>query len=242
MTLLICFIGIFASFLALILRSMSVYRKEQENQLIQDYMFSLQSFYTMIQNRIEMTRRYRHDLAKHIQTLEIMMQRNEESDLQEYAENLKIQFQELKNEEYCQDEVISTVISIKRQQCLEKKIPFSFEIKDADYSSVRDIDMVGLLYNLLDNALEASERISAGQKRGIWIFMDRKEWEICIDVRNHIAADAKMDFKSKKQNKEEHGVGMKIIDYLVHKYHGEKRIRVDKEECIVSINIRLDVG
>lgn len=58
-------------------------------------------------------------------------------------------------------------------------------------------------------------------------------------MKNHIVPGTKLEFKSKKQEKEDHGVGMKIIDYLVHKYNGEKNINIEKENSMVSINIRL---
>lgn len=239
MVILLCFIGILIATFVLAFQSTKVYRKEQENRRIQAYMISLQSFHTMIQNRIESTRCYRHDLAKHIQTLELLMRQKDQPNLQEYAENLKIQFQELKSSEYCRDEVISTVILIKRQQCQEKKIPFSFEIADVDYGSVKDMDMVGLLYNLLDNALEANEKLCDNQERGIWLFMGREGGEIYIEVKNRISEDKKLDFRSEKPEKDEHGLGMKIIDYFVQKYNGEKNICIDEKEGIISIKVRL---
>lgn len=239
MIILIGFILISAATLVLIFQSAKVYKKEQENQLIQAYMVSLQSFYTIIRERIEITRRYRHDLAKHIQTLEILMRQDEKPDLQEYSENLKTQFHELKSSQCCRDEVISTVVSIKRQQCQEREIPFSYQVEDTEYNTVKDMDMVGLLYNLLDNALEANEKICKNQKRGIWLVMGRRDGKICIEVKNHIAAGTKMDFKSEKQEKEEHGLGMKIIDYFVQKYNGEKTICIDEKSCTVTISVRL---
>lgn len=56
---------------------MKASEKQQENELMQAYMISLESFYNVIRNWIELTRNYSHDLAKHIQTLEVMMQEKE---------------------------------------------------------------------------------------------------------------------------------------------------------------------
>lgn len=151
MSILISFMAVFAAGFLLVIQSLKANERERENRLIQAYMVSLQSFYNMIQNRIELTRRYRHDLAKHIQTLEVMMQQSGQADLQEYADSLKIQYHQLKQTQYCTDEVVNTVISIKQQQCQEKEIPFEIEVGAADYHLVKDIDMVGILYNLLDS-------------------------------------------------------------------------------------------
>ena len=41
-----------------------------ENQLKEAYLLSMQEFYEVIQSQLKAVRRYRHDLAGHIQTLE----------------------------------------------------------------------------------------------------------------------------------------------------------------------------
>ena len=66
MSLLIGFLVVSLSVTVLAVCSWRISRQEEENQLVQAYMVTLQSFYQMLQDRIEVTRRYRHDLAKRI--------------------------------------------------------------------------------------------------------------------------------------------------------------------------------
>ena len=63
MSLLIGFLVVSLSVTVLAVCSWRISRQEEENQLVQAYMVTLQSFYQMLQDRIEVTRRYRHDLA-----------------------------------------------------------------------------------------------------------------------------------------------------------------------------------
>lgn len=53
-------------------------RLKRENNYIRNYMQSMDELYNEIRNRIEAVRRYRHDLAKHIQTLENLIKNREE--------------------------------------------------------------------------------------------------------------------------------------------------------------------
>ena len=267
MSLLIGFLVVSLSVTVLAVCSWRISRQEEENQLVQAYMVTLQSFYQMLQDRIEVTRRYRHDLAKHIQTLEVLMAEEGQEELREYADGLKLQYQELKSDQYCASEVINTVISIKRQQCEEKQIPFTFTVEPGGYGAVRDIDMVGILYNLLDNAVEENERIPAGASKGIWLSMGeteangssgdpsesgkkrkkRQEYiahaeenkRIWMEVRNCIRPDVAVDFKTEKQDKEAHGVGRKIISYLVKQYQGTETTRIDREKKELAVRILL---
>lgn len=267
MSLLIGFLVVSLSVTVLAVCSWRISRQEEENQLVQAYMVTLQSFYQMLQDRIEVTRRYRHDLAKHIQTLEVLMAEEGKEELREYADGLKLQYQELKSDQYCASEVINTVISIKRQQCEEKQIPFTFTVEPGGYGAVRDIDMVGILYNLLDNAVEENERIPDGASKGIWLLMGESDEEessndeagnrkkqkkqqeragaakeykrIWMEVRNCIRPDTTMDFKTEKQDKDAHGVGRKIISYLVKQYQGTETAKIDREKNELAIRIWL---
>ena len=49
-------------------------------------------------------------------------------------------------------------------------------------------------------------------------------------------------FYTKKANKEEHGIGIKIIDSLIEKYHGKRETDTDEEtnlfRCCVSLTIQ----
>ena len=236
-----CFTAAFIVTLIAILKMIKVNEIEQENQLIQTYMNSMQSFYTMIQNRIEMTRRYRHDLAKHIQTLEVLTHQEQIGDVEEYMDGLKVQYQQLKSEEFTADEVINTVISIKKQQCTEKGIPLELEISGEDYSTLSDIDKVGLLYNLLDNAVEASERAGEGNRTGISLKMGKENDQIFIRVQNYVSPDEEIKFETYKEEKEDHGIGMKIIEYLVQKYHGKSEVEIDGKENLFIVEVKIPV-
>ena len=66
-------LGVLLVFLLLAAGVMKTREMEQENRLMQSYMASMEEFYSGIQSRIEATRKYRHDLAKHIQTLEALL-------------------------------------------------------------------------------------------------------------------------------------------------------------------------
>lgn len=241
MEILLGFVLVLAALLLLVFRFMKIQEKEQENRLIQDYMESLKSFYSIIQKRIEATRRYRHDLAKHIRTLEHMMQQENTEDMQEYVESLKDRYGQLRKEEYCRDEVVNSIVSLKMQQCQEKQIPFRLQIEDTVYSGVQEVDMVGLLYNLLDNAVEANERIGTEEEKGIFLSMGIQEQEIWIDIRNHICPGEKISFETKKADKEGHGIGTRIIDSLIDKYKGRKELSVDKDKHVFQKKIYLQM-
>ena len=213
---------------------------EQENRLMQSYMFSMEEFYAGIQSRIDATRKYRHDLAKHIQTLEELMGRQSDSgEIQEYMDNLKQRYDLLKHQEFCRDELVNSILTIKKDQCAERGIPLDVKVEDCIYNGIEEMDIVGLLHNLLDNAVEAQDRITDGGEKGIWFSMRRDEKNIWIHVRNRVQKGEKVTFETSKAKKEEHGIGTKIIENLVEKYSGTMEISADEKEGIFEERIIL---
>ena len=153
------YLWIALSVLLLARKTMQLEKEEERNRLIQSYMVTLQGFYQTIQGQIDMTRKFRHDLAKHIQTLEVLMAEEDGAELQKYADGLKLEYRKVENKGESESEVVNAILSMKRKQCQEKGISLYLNIEEKGYSLVRDMDMVGILVNLLDNAIEENEKI-----------------------------------------------------------------------------------
>ena len=232
------YLWIALSVLLLAKKTMQLEKEEERNQLIQSYMVTLQGFYQTIQGQIDMTRKFRHDLAKHIQTLEVLMAEEDGAELQKYADGLKLEYRKVENKGESESEVVNAILSMKRKQCQEKRISLYLNIEEKGYSLVRDMDMVGILVNLLDNAIEENEKIEAEEQRGIWLDMKEEEQgEVWLQIKNQIRPDKKINFQTEKKG--EHGIGRGIIEYLVKQYQGEEKVSIDQETSVFCETILL---
>lgn len=229
--------------LLLVVKVMKTRQMEQENQMMQSQMEAMEEFYKAIQSRIEATRRYRHDLAKHIQTLEFLMEKySQPEQIRECIEDMKSEYETVRKDVWCRDDLVDSICSIKDEQCREQQIPLEIQISEMFYSGIQELDMAALLHNLLDNAIEANLRILKEEKRGIWFQMKREGDEIILQVDNQIRQGEKVDFITKKKHKEEHGIGMQIISSVVEKYHGKKTYTVDEETGKMRVEVVLQAG
>ena len=232
------YLWIALSVLLLARKTMQLEKEEERNQLIQSYMVTLQGFYQTIQEQIDMTRKFRHDLAKHIQTLEVLMAEEDGAELQKYTDELKLEYRKVENKGESESEVVNAILSMKRKQCQEKRISLYLNIEEKGYSLVRDMDMVGILVNLLDNAIEENEKIEAEEQRGIWLDMKEEEQgEVWLQIKNKIRPDKKINFQTEKKG--EHGIGRGIIEYLVKQYQGEEKVSIDQETSVFCETILL---
>jgi sensor histidine kinase regulating citrate/malate metabolism len=103
-----------------------------------------------------------------------------------------------------------------------------------------DEDIVTILSNLLDNAVEACKKCESG-KRIIKLKLVNEDGMIKIGVRNTFQNPVlyeNWEIKStKKIRTEEHGIGIKNIIKAVEKYNGSYVIKNDGEEFYFSIVI-----
>lgn len=226
--------------LLLLFYGMKMKMLEKENRLLVAYMDTAREFYQETQKRVEASRRYRHDLAKHIQTLEkLLAERLDEGEVRTYMEGLKKEYAGLKKKNFCRDEILESILDTKADQCRELGIPIEISVEDCFYSEIEEVDMVGLLCNLLDNAIEANQRCTDEERRGIWFYMEKKENKILINIQNCISSEEEFSFVTKKSKKTEHGIGTKIIVGLVEKYQGTREIRADRKKGLITDRILL---
>ena len=216
------FAGFFSTLAAALVAAVWVKRAkdlEGENRVLREYVDSAEKFYRTMQQRIEAVRRYRHDLAGHRRTLESLLEEANGKD--------------------CSDEIVNAVVSAARQRCGEKGIPLAICVEDVSYGEVEETDLAGLLQNLFGNAVEASERIPRGEKQSIRFAMGRQGNEIRIEMENHIRPGEPVSMQTWKPEKEEHGIGTRIIDRIIEKYGGRKEVFIDEKENLFRKRVYL---
>lgn len=201
------------------------YQIQQENELMQSYMISMQKFYQHMQNKIEAVKKYRHDLANHIQTLEILLDSNSNT-----SDGIT------KSDDFCHS-LINCILLIKKQLCEQKGIFLSIQTNNPSSCDIEEIDLACLLYNLLDNAIEAQERIKENEEKGIWFKMEQTDGSLSIYIKNRIRKGENLSFQTQKSNPEEHGIGTTIIKEIIEKYAGTIDVSVHTESGILEETI-----
>ena len=129
--------GLLLATLLLIFLGIRTNTLEKENRLLSDYMDTAEDFYQGIQKRIEASGKYRHDLAKHIQTLErLLEEREDKGEVRSYMEGLKEEYADLRKKKFCQDEIVETILDMKTRQCQELEIPMDISVEDCLYKEI----------------------------------------------------------------------------------------------------------
>lgn len=114
---------------------------------------------------------------------------------------------------------INAIVNYKLSYAKQCGIYCTSMIQD-DFDSFDDYDIVILLANLMDNAIEASETVDSPR---IDITIKTKMNYLSIVISNKIEKSVLQSnsfLETVKQNKEKHGLGIQSIRQIADKYHG----------------------
>ena len=135
--------------------------------------------------------------------------------------------------------IVDAILNSKYREILDKNIVFIFKINDLAEINICDEDIVVILSNMLNNAIEACEKCL--DRKVIKMKFVKEKDNIIISVRN--TYDGELIIKdgeiqtSKRHETDEHGIGIKNIIDIIEKYQGSYAIKNDKNEFYFSIII-----
>lgn len=131
--------------------------------------------------------------------------------------------------------LINTILNTKYAEAREKGITFRFVLGDLSLLKLDDRDCIVILTNILNNAIEASEKCPE-DNRILSIKAVIEEGQFIFACRNSFVNDNTADMKSKKKDVISHGYGLTNIKEAVKRNNGN--CNFEKEEnAFVSVVI-----
>lgn len=170
------------------------------------------------QNRV---RALRHDMKNHILALQVLVQRKEIEETNQYLDSMK-NFM-TNPEEYVKtgNDTVDSLLNYKIQKANEVLNVVETKISIPEQLRLRSFDLNVLLGNLLDNAIDASMQTEE-KKLKIMIKLDKGILFLNICNSCQRIADGRRAFlETTKGDKANHGIGLKNVRRIVEKYHGE---------------------
>ena len=136
---------------------------------------------------------------------------------------------------YTQNDALNALIHSKMPIVNKNGIAFSCKSFMAKNNAVSDLDMCIIVGNLLDNAIEACQRIQA-ESRYIDMQIKQQEEYLYIEIKNGFDTTLGVDIKeSHKKDKHMHGFGIANVKDVVENYNGFFNLENKEEEVIVSV-------
>ena len=192
----------------------------KEKRMIEYQRSLVEQHYREVENMYKKMREWRHDYHNHMQALSAHLECGniEEAKvfLQQINENLVSVDTVIKTGNTMVDAILNSKISLMRS----KDISVNAVAKVPSELSITGVDLCIIIGNLLDNAMEACERLEK-EKRFARIYISIKNMHLYMSFTNSSGKKAEKVgnvFRSSKGK--DHGIGLSRVDSIVKKYGG----------------------
>ncbi len=195
------------------------------------------SYFAGVNQRYTETRILRHDMNNHLTAVAMLMDEGKYQDARKYLNQVSVQLDETKPPVQTGIPVLDAVLFSKINLAKDKEIrtETDFQINFTE-KGISEYDLCSLFGNILDNAIEACEKLKAGERK-ISLLVKRQMDMICVFCENPCLKVQKDNggFVTQKEDKESHGFGLKQIERIARKYHGT--VEMGEKEGIFSIAV-----
>ncbi len=186
------------------------------NTLVENQKLTYKELYD---NQVQI-RKIKHDLKN---TMIGILHELDNDNISNAKEHIKTSCEllESQNSFICGYSIIDTILSIKNERAISLGIKLDVEIELQQRIGIDTIDLSVIMGNAIDNAIEATEKLSSNHK-AVDISIISKNYSLIIIIKNPVPH--KIDISnliSTKADSESHGYGILQMRSLAKKYNGD---------------------
>ena len=215
------------------------FMEEQQVKAMKMRLEEAENFYGSI-------RKVRHEMKNHMTNIKGLAGAGEYGEIEDYIRRMDETMQELEYKYVTGNAVTDVIINDKWRRAEKAGIRF-----DADFrygGEIPAFDLGIILNNLLDNAIEACEKLESG-KGFIRLMLKRKKQFLLLEVENSfdgtasVQTDGGLSLPTTKQSTlpgiiTEHGIGLENVRDVAERYFGGVSIKVKGEVFHVTVMLQ----
>ncbi len=187
-----------------------------------------QMYYAISEN-LDKQRKRAHEFKNHTACIMALANSGNYQELMDYVAKIEEELKSGMDMIDTNNVIINAILNTKYKEALDKEIVFVLKVNDLSGIWLPDTDIVVILSNLLNNAMEACIDC---EKKVVKLKIVLEEDELMISVKNSFS---KMPVKNKgvfvsgKEEPEEHGMGVMNVIEAVQRNHGIYTVSYEKK-------------
>ncbi len=186
----------------------------KQMQLQEKYLQAQIGAYEQMEQSVRQTR---HDFRHHNMVVAEYARKKDYQAILEYLQEYERQEEEKYSSGFCRNHVVNNVLSAYVNRAKQERIEVTCDIRLGKTAGISDYDLVSILANILENAVNACKRES-GEKR-MEISLWQKGNKLIFVCKNTCTAEVKWK-DGVPSNQERVGVGINSVRAAVKKYDG----------------------
>lgn len=226
--------------LIIVLKTIKDIKEKSEENLLKEKIDMQYNYYLNLQETQNKVKRLYHDMSNHMMCIKSMTSQKE--DVNQYIDEVSKELNGIKEIYNTGNMILDIILNEKQVDCNENNINLFCDINFSKCNFIEMTDVCSIFSNILDNAIEACNKIKNDEKyikiRGTFV----KSYYV---IRCENSKVNKIKIKnnriiSSKKDKFIHGIGLKSVKSSLKKYDGELEIEDFKDKFLVQIYIPID--
>lgn len=202
-----------------VLRSFTERKLEAQNLLLKNEMIA--GNYQMLKEQMKESSRRRHEILHRLTALECLVQKQDYTGAKEQLATILKEQGSREPFTFTRNQTVNTILQYAAWKAKQQSIVFQTSIRLPEELPIPEDDLCMLLMNMLDNALEANEKLSEADNR--WISIHLKIVRDYLAIKCENAFDGKLKrtpdgkFSTTKEGSA-HGFGIRQMEEIAEKY------------------------
>ncbi|MBC6005018.1 GHKL domain-containing protein [Paeniclostridium sp. NSJ-45] len=220
------------------------YKLDYENKIIKNNVLKEQNYYKKINKEKDKVRALYHDMKNHMICIRNLCEDKNIDGLLQYIDSMEVNIVNYNksNQDFnTGNMIVDSILRVKKSICIEKNIDF---FEDMDFSKSDFIDMIDIctiFSNLIDNAIEACDKINNPNIPKKIILKSKYIDGFCVvlieNTKVNEVKQRKTLLLTSKKTSYMHGIGLNNVKKTVKKYLGQINFSYSKNDFTVKIMI-----
>ncbi len=216
----------------------------QEHVRMTDRLLNAQAnHYKALTEHIETARMARHDLRHHILALQTYLQRGQYGQLEEYLKKYEDRLLTSEQPSLSRHYIVDAILQHYKSVASADGIELMLKAEIPSVLAVDDFDVCIILGNVLENAIEACRRMTAGERFiSLRIRQVGRMLVLTLDNSHDGVVKASPEseaFLSRKRSGDQEGIGLTSVRSVIAKYQGVLELKYTKQVFKTSIMLKL---
>lgn len=182
------------------------------------------SHYEILESVNQEHRQYLHDIQRYLKTIALLADKRQYEDILRIIKDMNVTMQNIDEKIYCSHSILNAILCERNSEA--KKLGIIFEVfiePNLNIGFVKDFDLIAIVGNLVDNAIEAASYCGNHKYININMFAAPDGNFIIMRIENNFVLKPKKlgeAFLTTKENQKNHGIGITNVRKLAEKYNG----------------------
>lgn len=215
-------------------RSFASQQAQTQSLLLKERL--MEKNYHELEEQMAQTAASRHELNHQLTAMELLCRKNDLEGVENVLKEMQVQ-QRTACHPFTVNQAVNTILQDANQRAKRKNIRFYASVSLPESLNIPEPDLCTLLMNMLDNAIEAAEKVESPDRRFVSIHLKIHTVYLAVKCENSFTGEIRKDKKgglvTTKEPAAAHGFGYRQMEQVAKKYHSILRHEIKKRNLFV---------